>query len=100
MARVTGFVFVRHKIEPQTPEDSAHQADADLGYALRTLIKYAPKLSTSAIASKPRKVSAATLSGVEGGMQQAIRFAAVQKICSQCGETGSWNRSRNWLTVE
>ncbi len=71
------------------PGDSAHKADADFGYALRTLITYAPKLSTSAIASKPRKVSATTLGGVEGGMQQPIRFAMVQEFCPQCGETGS-----------
>ena len=42
---MTEFVFVRHKIEPQTPRGSAYQADADVGYALRTLITYAPKPS-------------------------------------------------------
>lgn len=45
VTRVTDFVFVRHKIEPQTPGSSAYQADADVGYALRTLITYALKPS-------------------------------------------------------
>ncbi len=45
VTRVTDFVFVRHKIEPQAPGNFAYQANVDVGYALRTLITYAPKRS-------------------------------------------------------